>query len=167
MMLLSKEVASGNQRLLAEFNTKLNLVRHPYVTFLYGRDKQGTPIAKVIAADRADLQRTIVNKWREGAVKRNFIKSDGTVVTTKAEHLLKKLLEAKSLITSTTPYADVEKQFKGVLKEIGIELAPQTWIEMSNKRGAPKTIRDMLFLEKSSSLLDFLQEAVKGGERSI
>ena len=183
---LMNEKNKGNIQLFNEFAAKFNRDGYYKKTVLYGtrivklkkdeidplRPDIATTLefyAKTIDSDRASSDRTLHSKWREEAVRKKVIDTDGTVNSSKAEYLNKQLKDFKTKFDvanskkAQLPYVEVKSKFIDILKEFSIELPIQVWQEfdsITNPGLKYKKLENLFFGERRKSLEWLIQNMV-------
>lgn len=165
---LSEAYKKGNNKIVNEFNTGINLALHNFKTVILDYDPElEYVVPRFIDTDRASLNRAIKNRWKEASVAANILEPDGKPIEKNVKPILDELRkfqtkynEAKAK-RSRIQYAQVKEKFISLLKDVGIELPTQVFGEIEalpdNKRNS--TIEGWFFGSQSASLEQFLDNA--------
>jgi hypothetical protein len=168
---LSKVRQAGNERVVKEFATRFNLAFHNLKTILIEYDEAAKDIvAKYIDTDRQSINKATKNRWREEAVRKKLLETDGKVIADKAAYLNKELQAFKTRFyegvqsKNRLPYDEVKAKFQELLKEVGIILPAQlyTEIESQNPGKTYKQMERWFFGKRTNSLESFLDVAIEG-----
>lgn len=168
---LSKARQNGNERLIKEFATRFNLALHNLKTILIEYDEATKDVvAKYIDTDRNSLNKATKNRWREEAVRKKLIETDGTVIADKAVYLNKELQAFRTKFyegvqtKNRIPYEDVKAKFQEMLKETGIVLPLQLYLEIEGQHPGRtyKDIERWFFGKRAASLEAFVDTALEG-----
>lgn len=166
---LASEIKAGNTKLQNEFNTKFNLYTYQYTTAQIGYGKEGY-FAKTLETNRGSIKRDIISRWREEAVRKNLIETDGTVVIPKATALNNRLLkireeyETSRKARTPLPYEKLKDEFTGILSEMGVTIPQQVWVDLEQKgdQFKKRILFDWFFNAEKSSLKNLLNGFVSG-----
>jgi hypothetical protein len=168
---LSKQQQAGNEKLVKEFATRFNLAHHNLKTILLEYDETvKSDVAKFIDTDRNSINKATKNRWREEAVRKKLLETDGKVVADKAAYLNKELQAFKTKFYDAAqaknrlPYEEVKAKFSELLKESGIVLPSQLYseIESQNPGRTYKQLERWFFGKRAATLESFFETAISG-----
>jgi len=166
---LAEEIKAGNTKLQTEFNTKFNLYTYQYTTAQIGYGNEG-PFAKTLETNRGSIKRDIISRWREEAVRKNLIETDGTIVMNKATALAARVEKARVAYETgrkaktPVPFEQLKSEFLGILTDMGVTIPKQVWESLEQKGDQIKrrTLFDWFFNAEKNSLKNFLNAATTG-----
>lgn len=168
---LSKQQQEGNEQLIKEFSTRFNLAHHNFKTILIEFAESVKNItAKFIDTDRQSLNKATKSQWRQEAVRKNFIQTDGTVITDKAIYLDKELQAFRTAFynnknaKTNIPFDEVKSKFLALAKEVGILPPNEVWLELDQLNPGRKysTLERWFFGKQTNSLESMIDLALEG-----
>lgn len=167
---LSQELQAGNTKLIAEFNTRLNLSATNFVTFL-DEFRNGEHTARMIDTNRNSADRALLNQWREKFTG-VLVRRTGEVNKSTVDSYLDRIKKFKEKYRESQDrrealgYNILKEEVNKILNDLKITLPKEVWtvLERENPKLQRKTVERWLFGVQRNSLENFFTNLSNDGD---
>lgn len=160
---LINEKNKGNIQLYNEFLVKYHNNSYHKDSFILGYDdkidmdgsRYREYYAQVLNTDQNTADKALINRWREEAVRKKIVDSQGIVNKNKANSLAngyQGLIDRWFNSKKTLAYKELKSQFISYMGEFGVTIPEQLWKEIEARKDAPAKLQAWMFGLRENTL---------------